>query len=305
VIGNSDRRDLAIFTIVQDEPEFIHSWINHYKKHVPDAGDIYVLVHPPTSPEGTPIPLTEMPAWRLAETLLAEHHGVVVVPVHHAAAFDHRWLSQIVSRFQSFLLQSYRWVLFAEIDEFVFPTPGNGRDTLLHYVRELDASAAVPAVRASGFEVVQQGDEPALSPEKYSTGGNCSLTAGDLVGARHWWRPSDRFSKTVLAQTALRWAPGFHKVEGAGSEVSEGEPAKDLTLVHLHKVDFDLALARVRRSRARKWSKVDIEQRNGWQNRLESAAELRTFWELDVDTGQRANPDRLSPIAEEIKQALR
>jgi hypothetical protein len=31
VISKDDSRDTAIITIVQDEPEFIHPWINHYK----------------------------------------------------------------------------------------------------------------------------------------------------------------------------------------------------------------------------------------------------------------------------------
>ena len=113
-----------MFTIVQEEPEFIHPWINHYKKHVADPADLYVLVHAPTPPEeaeSEPPPATT--AWSTAEALMVDHHGVTVVPVHHASAFDHYWLAATVSKFQSFLLQSYRWVLFAECDEFVLPAP--------------------------------------------------------------------------------------------------------------------------------------------------------------------------------------
>ena len=103
----------------------------------------------------------------------------------------------------------------------------------------------------------------------------------------------------------MRWGIGFHTVEGIGNEIATGQPSDHLTLVHLHKVDFELALARQRRSRARKWSQIDIENREGWQNRIDDPAELRAFWELDIDTDRPADPGRLRPIANGIKQSLR
>jgi len=306
MIRNNDYRDLAVFTIVQDEPEFIHSWTNHYKNHVADAGDIYVLVHSPTGLDGAPMRSAEMPEWQRAEALLTKHHGVVLIPVHHTSSFDHQWLSNTVCRFQAFLLQSYDWVLFAEIDEFVLPTPDTSstHKTLLDYVRELGASPP-PAVRATGFEVVQQDGEPSVPPENYNTGANVTLTAGELIDARHWWRPSAQYSKTLLNCTPMGWSIGFHTVEGAAKEIAVGQPSEALTLLHLHKVDFELALGRLRRSRARKWSQIDIENRLGWQNRIDNAAEFRAFWEQDIDTGKPAEAGRLLPIANGIKQALR
>ena len=98
MIRSADCRDLAIFTIAQDEPELIHPWVNHYKNHVSDAGDIYILVHPPTDTDGAPIHIAKMPEWERALTLLSKHHGVICVPVHHASAFDHQWLCETVHR---------------------------------------------------------------------------------------------------------------------------------------------------------------------------------------------------------------
>lgn len=306
VIRNNDYRDLAVFTIVQDEPEFIHPWINHYKNHVADAGDIYVLVHSPTGLDGAPMRSAEMLAWQRAEALLTKHHGVVVLPVHHTSAFDHQWLSDTVCRFQSFLLQSYDWVLFAEADEFVLPTPDTSstRKTLLNYVRELGPSPPL-AIRATGFEVIQQDGEHSVHPDNYNTGANVGLTAGELIDSRQWWRPSTLYSKTLLARTPMRWGLGFHTVEGSGRDIATGQPSDDLTLAHLHKVDFELALSRRQRIRARKWSQIDIENRMGWQNRIDNEAELRAFWALDIDTDRPAESGRLWPIANGIKQALR
>jgi hypothetical protein len=305
MIINNDYRDLAVFTIAQDEPEFIHPWINHYKNHVADLKDIYVLVHSPAGPDGVPLRPEDLPAWQRAEALLAKHHGVTVVPVHHISAFDHQWLSKTVCRFQSFLLQSYDWVLFAEVDEFVFPTPDTSctRKALLKYVREWSASNP-SAIRATGFEVIHQDGEPSVPPERYSTGANFALTAGDLIESRHWLRPSHQYSKTLLARVPLQWSIGFHTVEGSMREIATGQASNSLTLIHLHKVDFEMALARRRRIQARKWSQIDIDNQWGWQNRIDTAAQLRAFWEQDIDTGALAEAGRLLPFPNDFRQAL-
>lgn len=308
-------RELAVFTIMQDEPEFIHPWINHYKKHVSDPRDLYVLIHSPTRPDGTPMRSEETPAWHRAQELMTDYHGVTAVPVHRALAFDHRWLAEVVARFQSFLLSSYAWVLFAEADEFILPMPvastlvrssldcTQGATTLVDFVQGLGPNPP-PAVRATGFEVVQQPGEPPVAPGLYCDGANVNLAAADLIGGCKFWYRSDMYSKTVLANIPLRWEVGFHTTDNVALEIARGMPAQSLALVHLHKADFDLALGRARRSRARKWSQPDIEQRWGWQNRIDDVAELRAFWGMD-DAGSALESSRLGPIAPGIKEALR
>jgi len=73
---DKSKRDLAVFTIVQDEPEFIHPWINHYKKHVAETRDLYILVHPATAADGMPMTAEALPAWQRAQALMTGHrHG--------------------------------------------------------------------------------------------------------------------------------------------------------------------------------------------------------------------------------------
>ena len=308
MIANDDCRNLAVFTIVQVEPEFIHPWINHYKKHVAEPGDIYVLVHAPTPPEEAQTkPLHANSAWSAAQALMVDHHGVAVVPVHHASAFDHHWLAAIVSKFQSFLLQSYRWVLFAECDEFILPTPGTRQraETLLDFVSSLGPNVT-PAIRTTGFEIVRQENELPLSAALYQDGRNVSLTAAQMIDGCKFWYRSNRYSKTLLARTPIEWGLGFHEVAAPAqaAAIAAAAPSSRLTLVHLHKVDFDLALTRSRRSRARKWSKVDIESGRGFQNRIDNEIELRLFWREDHDTEQPMLPSKLMEILPGLKKAL-
>ena len=308
MIANADYRDLAVFTVVQVEPEFIHPWINHYKKHVADPGDIYVLVHAPTrTKEAESKPPHATSAWSAAQALMVDHHGVAVMPVHHASAFDHHWLAATVSKFQSFLLQSYRWVLFAECDEFILPTPGTRQraETLLDFVSSLGPDVT-PAIRTTGFEIVRQEDELPLPAALYQDGRNVSLTAAQMIDGCKFWYRSNRYSKTLLARTPMEWGLGFHEVAAPAqaAAIAAAAPSSRLTLVHLHKVDFDLALTRSRRSRARTWSKVDIERRRGFQNRIDNEIELRLFWREDHDTEQPMLPGRLMEILPGLKKAL-
>ena len=190
-----------MFTIVQDEPEFIHPWINHYRKQVSQAGDIYVLTHGATNNDGEPAPSVELSEWGRARTLLRTHHSVVPMPVHHSTSFDHQWLTDTVSSFQAFLLQSYKWVVFAEVDEFIVPNPETSwrGKSLLEYVRSLDNQVPT-AVGSRGFEVVQQEEEAPLPAHLYAGGSNYNLRAGHLLLGREWWCPSELYSKNFCWQ---------------------------------------------------------------------------------------------------------
>jgi hypothetical protein len=247
----------------------------------------------------------EMPEWERAEDLITRHHQTSVLHVHHAAAFNHDWLAGTVSHFQAFLLRSYQWVLFAEADEFIFPASRGsmGIPTLREFIQDLGPEPP-GAIRACGFEVVQQDGEPPISAELYESGSNVALTPGELMRDRRWWQRSEFYSKTVLAKTPLAWRPGFHSLEGRGQDIATGPPSDILMLAHLHKIDFQMAHRRLRRSRSRKWSERDIASRSGWQNRLENEEELRSFWHQDVDTGTPLDPARLSQVPGEVKRAL-
>ncbi len=294
-----ERRDLAVMTIVQDEPEFIHPWVNHYKAQVADPRDIFVLVHARESGNSL---VSHSDPWSRAERILNTSHGVNVVPVHHLSSFDHRWLVGTVESFFSFLLRSYTWVMFAEADEFVFST--RDRETLLERTSRI-TSDAPRAIRATGFEVVQQPGERQIPPETYLTGENETLSLSQMMTDRHSWYQSTMYSKILLANAPMNWELGFHNPKGSSAAFADTTSSSDLILAHLHKVDFDLALHRSRRSRAKRWSQVDIELRHGWQNRIDDEASLRAFWQKDVDTEQPFRPGRLQPIPPHVRDLLR
>ena len=98
------KKKIAAFTIAQAEPVFLTIWLRYYSRNF--GTDLFVLAHDwqPSAEITRGIPFTE-------------------VPVHRRESFNHQWLCETVSSFQRFLLQSYEFVLFAEVDEIVVPDP--------------------------------------------------------------------------------------------------------------------------------------------------------------------------------------
>jgi hypothetical protein len=259
------KRKAAVFTIVQDEPFFLPKWLEHYAAQFPGR-DIYILSH-----GDGPICASE----------------AVVVPVHRTASFDHNWLRDTVQTFQRFLLQSYECVLFVEVDEFVFSNDGKPVMDFIDVFLRSDCHA----VRCLGFQLVHMRDrEPAFKE---------SLP---ILGQRGYWSPSDEYSKVLLSKRPLNWICGFHDIVADPTiDVCFGANVP-LTLLHMHRVDFELCRQRHLRNAQRKWSSADFEGGVGVQNRLVAEEELqRWFYEPQANAQERLT---IVPIPEAIKDMI-
>ncbi|MFN8132452.1 MAG: hypothetical protein U0R70_12965 [Solirubrobacteraceae bacterium] len=239
------QRSAAAFTIAHDEPVMLPLWLDYYRRHFP-AEDLFVLAHDDPAAEA-----------------LAREAGAHAVPVHREAAFDHRWLRSTVEAFQAFLLRSYEAVLFAEADEFVVADPRR-YSGLAEYIARLDA----PAARCSGYNVVHQPGEPPLD-----------VSARPVLAQRRRWHASLDYSKRLLARMPLRWSEGFHREYDA----PDAPPDPHLVLVHLHRADYDLCLARHRASAARPWNPDDLDRGDGAQNRIVQAEAFAEWFRRGPD----------------------
>ncbi len=165
----------AIFTIVQDEKEFLPIWLKYYRQFFLDE-DIYVLDH--DTQDGS-----------------TEHLPVHRVPVVNEYSFDHQWLLGIVSQTQQRLLERYPLVVFAEADELLVPLGelidlGNYLDTC-HEPR-----------RATGYNVRQMWGAPDLD---WST--------PILSQSGRMLQRDQMYDKTLISTIPLNWSMGFHEAE--------------------------------------------------------------------------------------------
>ena len=204
------RRSRAVFTIVQNEADFLPLWLDYYGRHF-DPADVYVLDH--DSADGSTEAIGGL---------------CTVVPVHREKSFDHVWLKSTVEEFQSFLLGSYDAVLFAEADEFVVAEPLR-HDGLAAYVDGLEG----PAACCTGYNVVHYPEEekaPLRFDQPLLRQRRVLASVAQVLQAAHRPDPArvdDRLPLRV--QRSPRWLP---------------DPS--LYLIHLHRVDYDLCLARHR-----------------------------------------------------------
>jgi hypothetical protein len=251
-------RARAAFTIAQNEPVMLPLWLSYYGRYF-DPDDLYVLDH--DSSDGS----TEGLEGRCR-----------VVRVHQQTC-DHHWLKSTVELFQAFLLRSYDTVLFTDSDEFVIADPRRyaGLDDYI-------ARLARPAARCAGFNVVHQPDEPPLRFD------------APLLAQRRCWHASLLYSKRLLSQIPLRWADGFHLEYSAPDD----PPDPELLLVHLHRVDYDVCLARHRAASARDWKEADILDGLGMQNRITEPEEFEEWFRRgpELNSPRELIPEHIRPL---------
>lgn len=230
------KRTKAVFTIVQDEPEFLPLWVRHY---LPEFGaeNVFILNH--NSKDKT-VQDQE------------KRFKVKVIDLHYQESFNHKWLSETVKQFQAFLLHtSYQKVLFAEVDEFVIVDSTKDKRTLGQYIEDWQGIAG----QVTGYQVLHDIQNDFLE--------NIDWEKSVLKQNRKIIEDFD-YDKVLLSTIPLDWGYGFHYVKSQKEQVSK----TDLMLVHLHYADFKTALSRNQRRRKRKWSKEDFKKGTGVQNWL-------------------------------------
>jgi hypothetical protein len=236
-------RKKAVFTIAQDEKFFLPLWLAYYSKHFPEE-DIFVLDH---------------------DSIERPNVGNAnLMPVHREETHSYAWLTHVAYQFQRFLLTSYEWVLFCDIDEIIVsPKVGLGK-----FIDSLGKEHDL--VRCLGYEIIQQRHEPFIDWAK------------PLLRQRETCYGSILYSKTLLSRRSLPWAVGFHEIMGH----SPAYPNSELLLLHLHKIDFQMALQRNRDrlNNHPQMSDYDAGFRLGWQNFLTDEKEFEAWFYNDVES---------------------
>lgn len=229
------KKDFCAFTIVQNETLFLDLWAKYYSKYI-DKCDIFILNHNTTLHESN------------IQLSFLKSQGFNVIPIHRSESFNHKWLRETVQNFQSFLLQSYDVVLFAECDELLIVNE-KYKGGLSEY---LLAEKNQPLKRCCGYELVHYKDE---EPSLY--------LGSSPLKQRSFWHRECLYDKPLITNQKVNWEDGFHNIEGFESEINT-----DLFLVHLHRIDYNLCKLKHEEQAKRKWSQSDLNSNQGFQNRL-------------------------------------
>lgn len=241
-------RDAAVFTMLHDVNKMFSVWLRYYQRWF-EPQDIYVLGH------GLRGDIKQ------TVTAGANQGYYNLLPVHHDHSYDARWMTSTATEFQRFLLRSYRVVVFSAVDEIVaFAGKGGLRQYLAN---------APTVARCRGYEVVHRREQE--GPLTFES---------PVLAQRRWWYESQRYSKPLIGQVPIYWHPGFST---AANLVDREGFAKDLYVLHLHKVDFDFVVHRHRTLAAARWHPPELRGGLYLHNRLEDPEQLAAWLRLSAD----------------------
>lgn len=194
---------------------------------------------------------------------------------------DHRWMKETIEKKQHLLLeQGYEIVLVTDVDELVVPDPslgdlGDYMDTMIEEF-----------VSCMGYEIVHFPDrEPELDPER------------PITEQRSFWAENAAYNKSALATTPSVWEPGFHRREDGHFR---GDP--DLYMIHLHRVDHAICLARHQLRSRRRWAPEDAKADMAAHNRITEREQFdRWFF---TESGFEGFPLRIERIPDRLRGAF-
>ena len=256
------KKRAALLTIVYQEPFFFPLWLKYYSQFFASK-DIFVM-H-----------LTKSKVWNDSSNVfdwaMQAQDSFIRIPYIHWSEdqFNEIQLKE-VSKNQHLLLSknsddfNYDFVLYAEVDEIVWSPMG-----LDNYIDSMKVETA----RCAGFQVVQRlGEEPPLDPSR------------PIMQQRKYWYPSRLYSKPILSRVPCNWCTGFHWLKDDIMHT----PDRNLLLLHLKQIDFDIYLSRSKaRLKAGESLSDDIEKIrhvHGYQNKINESA-LKEYWNKSIDTG--------------------
>jgi hypothetical protein len=183
--------------------------------------------------------------------------GYVRIPVTHETV-DHTWMVRTIEEHQHELLDRYDVVLVTDVDEIVAPDPEFG--TLGNYIDGFEEEF----VNCLGYELIHLVDrEGPYDPSR------------KVLDQRGYWFANDVYDKPALATEPMRWQPGFHRREDGRWRLDP-----DPYMIHLHRMDYEICLARHHYRQGRAWNDRDLAL--GWarHNRITDEAEFaRWFYE--------------------------
>jgi hypothetical protein len=192
--------------------------------------------------------------------------GFVREPVMHDCV-DMRWLRDTIQAKQHELIERYDIVLICDVDEIIAPDPNVG--TLGEYMDNFEKRF----VTCVGYELLHQKDEPSFQPDV------------GVLQQRHHWYANAAYSKPVLAREAMEWYLGFHARTDLQSDMDRA-----LYLIHLHRMDYEVCLARHAVRRGLAWSERDLAKGRAYQNLITDTAEFDHWFYED-------SCNNLQPIA--------
>lgn len=202
-----------------------------------------------------------------------DREGFVHIPATRDRV-DALWTRDTIQALQHDLIGRYDIVLVTDVDEFIAPVPQLG--PLGDYLDRFDEEW----VNCLGYELLHDKTrEPSFDFSR------------PILSQRHQWFHNGGYDKAVVTSAPLEWRAGFH---GRADFQYNLDP--DLRLIHLHRMDYEICLARHRSRQDRRWADLDSEKRWARHNQItEDAGFERWFYGDSCFEGLEIQLEEIQP----------
>lgn len=221
-----NRKKGAVFTQLNNEPNFFPIWLKHYSKYY-DSNDIYVLNHNSTG--------------EFADLLNSESKKgkFNLIPLHNDKWFSSIWMCMNYSLFQRFLLQSYESVLCCDCDEIIDVVP----DSLFGNLKNYYENFPTLHVATHGFHVSSDPlNDPPIDIEK------------PILQQRTKWCYDHFMHKPLLTRVPMDYNIGQHSVNNSEIFIDP-----NLIMFHLHYIELDWIYEKNNKRKLDNWEQCDIK----------------------------------------------
>ena len=208
------KRDIAIFTIVKNEPYFLPKWIEYYSKSF-DKRDMYVLDNEST--DGS------------TNNLCVNVEKVITASVN-PNNLNYIWITDVVkAQFQK-LLNSYNYVFYVDVDEFVISTE---TPNLRNYLDRQIAEGRKCFI-SNGWFLIHY-------PEKNEIGFDYNKS---MLSQRQYAYQFNHYDKPFCANYFLDFAAGQHFAHTELPYSSTRRTDPEILLLHAKLFDMEYSVNR-------------------------------------------------------------
>lgn len=168
------------------------------------------------------------------------------------------------------LASGYNYVIFAEVDEFVIPSPSIYPFGLQDYVKKMKH----PTMRATGYNLFHD----------YLTDPNSIDLNKSILSQRNKWYYDENYSKHVITSIpSLRWSAGFHTLLNEEYKDMLSDP--NLYLLHLKKFDYKYYINRGHWKAIQNFNMYEFNN-YAYSHSAHAVGKMLqyTFWRLNCDT---------------------
>jgi hypothetical protein len=214
-------QDIAVFTRVFNESEFIEIFVRHYRELTKPA-NIYLIDH---SSDNTDF------------HKIAQQYGCQVITIPRGET-DENNMRSFCEYFQRFLLSKYQWVIYADIDELLVHRSGT------NYLRGLLLNDDWMGLYKPeyAYEIYHDPDnEPEFDFAK------------KITRQRKVLVPHNGYLKPLISSERAVWSPGFHKALNGNQQILQ-----DLWLVHISYVSLGYRVRRELERGSERRSQADL-----------------------------------------------